>query len=562
VTTRVQPFRAIVPGDSSRRVALLWALATLVALGLAGGHAGFGAAEGRLFDAARRQGGWWTSLTKAPLDSLGSIDAAFGPEKGAAPLPIEAAGIGHQLLGRRIPHGELLAFRIFAYALAAFLAYVLSRFGADLAGVAGAALAPPLFFLVPASFDAALHVGTAVPAAALWLGVLLAYLRCLRSRDRRERIRRAAVAGILFGAAVAARRDTWALLPLVTFHYLAVRAGGGIRSLLSTEEAPHHPARRSAWRSLLAGLPGAVPAMLVLGPLVFVALTPWTWADPIRRVVPATWAGLEVTPFVHLGAVVTGGRPPWSAPLLAALLLPPAALGLVFVAGLAHTARRLVLGWHREAAASFSEELLLLLGALAPLALAVAGVAPAEEGLGPVLPALAVLSVLGARAVATAARAAWPSGATKLTIAFVLLALYPALRATVRTFPHGAAAWSEWIGGAPGAASLGLPRCASGAGASLLAELSERATDGQRVWIAGLSTPAAEALRHDGRLRADLRIATSPTDADLVVIELDEARRDAEYQVWTAFAAARPVAGARLDEVPLANVYARPGAWR
>lgn len=560
--TRRRPFQRILPGDSSRRVALLWAAAVLVALGLASGHAGIGADEGRLLDAARRQGAWCSGLARAPLDALGSIDAAFGPERGAAPLAIEAAGIGHALLGTRLPGRELLAFRLFAIIAAAFLAYVLSRFGADVAGTTGAALAPPLFFLVPAAFDAALHVGTAAPAAALWLGVLLAYLRCLRSRDRRERYRRAAVAAILFGAAVAVRRDAWALLPLVTLHYLAVRLLGTLHAFAHPpEEEPHHAAR-SAWRSLLAGLPTAVPAMLLLGPLVFVALDPWTWVDPIHRAVPAAWGALRSAPFVHLGTLVDGLRAPWSAPLLAALLLPPAALSLVLLAGLAHSARRLVLGWRREGAASLSEELLLLLGAVTPLLLAAAGAAPAEAGIGPALPALAVLAVLGARAVATATRAAWPAGAAKLTIAFALLALYPALRATVRTFPHGAAAWSEWIGGAPGAASLGLPRGATGAGTSLLRELSERATAGQRVWLAGLPPSAAEALRRDGRLRADLRIASSAAEADLVVIGLDEARRDVEYQVWTAFGTARPVASASLDEVPLANVYARPGAWR
>lgn len=559
---RTRSWFGLLPRDAARRIALGWAAAVMVAAALAGDHAGFGATEGRIFDAARRQGAWWTQLPVKPLDSLSSIGGAFGPERGAAPLQVAAAGVGHALLGPRLPGRSLLAFRLAAVALAGFLAYVLSRFGADLAGRTGALLAPALLFLVPASFDAALRSGTGVPAAALWLGVLLAHHRALRSRDHRERIRRAAVAGILFGAAVATRRDAWALLPLLVLHYLLVRVGGGIRSLSAGDEATRHPAGRSAWRSLLAGLPATLPAMAVLGPLLFVSLNPWTWVDPVRRLLPAAWATLEAAPFVHMGAVVAGGRPPWSAPLLAALLLPPAAVGFLYLAGLAHTLRRLALGWRREAAASFSDELLLLLGALAPLALAATGVVPAEPGIGPVLPTLAVLSVLAARALATAARTAWPAAAGKLTIAVVLFALYPALRATVRTFPHGGAAWSGWIGGAAGAASLGLPRGAEGAGTAVLAELSERAAEGQRVWLAGLSPTAAEALRRDGRLRADLRVVSSAAEADLAVVEKDDARRDLEYQVWTAFETARPVASVALDEVPLASVYARPGAWR
>jgi hypothetical protein len=554
---------SILPRDAARRTALAWAALVLASLALAGPHARVGEDEGRFQTAARRHGDWWAGLPARPLDSLSSVAVTFGPDAAAAPLPLAASGAGHALLAERLPGGELLSFRLASALFAAFLAYVLSRFGADLAGLTGAFLAPALLFLVPACFDAAIPAGTAVPAAALWLGVLLAHHRGLRSRDRRERLRRAAVAGLLFGAAVATRRDAWVLLPLLVLHYLAVRSRGVVRALQTDEETPpRHPAGRSAWRSLLAGLPSSVPAMLILGPLVFGASAPWIWIDPLHRFVATAWATPGTTPFVHLGTLVAGGRGPWHAPLLAALLLPPAAIGLLYAAGLLHSLRRLVLGWRGEAAASFSEELLLVSGALVPLLLAATGVAPTEAGIGPALPALAVLSLLAARAVATAARAAWSGSTQKLALGVCILALYPALRATVRAFPHGASAWSEWVGGAPGAASLGLPRLASGAGATLLDEIRERASAGQRIWWPGLPVAVLEGLRRDGRLRPDLRIATSPAEADLAVIEHDDARRDLEYQVWTAFETARPVAGAQLDEVPLASIYARPGAWR
>jgi hypothetical protein len=551
------------PPDAARRAALGWAALVLLALVLAGPHSRVGEAEGRLHEAGRRHGAWWTGLAAKPLDSLSTVAATFGPEAGAAPLPLAASGVGQVLLGDRAPGFELLAARLGALLFAAVLAYVLSRFGGDLAGLTGALLTPALFFLVPAAFGTSLAAGTATPAAALWVGVLLAHHRGLRSRDRRERIRRAAVAGLLFGAAVATRRDAWALLPVLLLHYLAVRSRGGIRALQGEEELqPRHPANRSAWRSLLAGLPASIPAMLLLGPLVLAALTPWTWIDPVGRLLTAAKAALAAPPFVHLGTVVAGGPAPWHAPLLAALLLPPATLAFLYVAGILHAARRLVLGWRGEAGATFSEELLLLLGALLPVLLAALGVTPTEAGIGPVLPALAVLALLGARAIATAARAGWPSRASKVALAVSLVALYPALRASVLTFPHGASAWSEWVGGAPGAASIGLPRLASGAGAALLAELGERTAAGQRVWWPSLPASTLEKLRREGRLRSDLRIAASPEEADVAVIEHDDARRDLEFQVWTAFGAARPVAGIRLDEVPLASVYARPGAWR
>jgi hypothetical protein len=77
-----------------------------------------------------------------------------------------------------------------------------------------------------------------------------------------------------------------------------------------------------------------------------------------------------------------------------------------------------------------------------------------------------------------------------------------------------------------------------------------------------VSPAALEAYARDGRLRADLAAAAAPEEADLAVVALDGASRDAEYRAWAALRTARPAAGVYRDEVPLALVYARPGAWR
>jgi hypothetical protein len=550
------------PSDAGRRAALAWAGLALVAVLALSLRARLGPDEARLATAAARHGAWWTGLPAHPQGSLSGVDAALGPEAGAASLPLAVAGMGHELVGRHVGGLELLSLRFGAALFAALLAWLLSRFGEELAGTGGALLAPALLFLVPAALSASVAVGTALPAAALWLGVLLAQHRLLHARDRRERTRRALVAGLLFGAAVASRRDAWALLPLLAVHYLAVRARGPIRAHGDgLDHPPHHPAGRSGWRSLLAGLPPSVPALVLLGPLVLAALTPWLWPEPIGRALPVLRAAIPASPFVHLGRLVSGAAP-WHAPVLAAFLLPPAAVALLYLAGIAHAGRRLVLGWRGEAACSFPDELLLLLGAIVPVLLAATGAAPAEAGIGPVLPALPILALLGARALLSAAKSAWPAGAAKLAVAIALVALYPAARATVRTFPHGAGAWGEQVGGAPGAASLGLPRVASGAGAALLGELRDRAAAGQRLYWPSLPPPVLEALRRDGRIRPDLRLVATPEEADLALVEHDEAQRDVEFRVWTAFESARPVAVETLDEVPLASLYARPGAWR
>jgi hypothetical protein len=181
----------------------------------------------------------------------------------------------------------------------------------------------------------------------------------------------------------------------------------------------------------------------------------------------------------------------------------------------------------------------------------------------PLLHALPFLAVLGTRALLAAAREAWPARATPLAASLALVVLWPGARAAVHFHPAGASAWNELAGGAPGAATLGRRRQDGGEAAALVLDaLNARAREGARVYWPTSSPAAIRALARDGRLRADLAVAESPADADLAVVTLDGTSRDAEFRVWSAFRTARPAAGAYLDEVPLAFVYARPGAWR
>jgi len=93
-----------------------------------------------------------------------------------------------------------------------------------------------------------------------------------------------------------------------------------------------------------------------------------------------------------------------------------------------------------------------------------------------------------------------------------------------------------------------------------------------RVWWQETTQLAVHAWQRDGRVRADLRWANGPEDADLSIWHYHQEFRDKEFRTWTAFAEAprpgeqarlpRPMAGVYLDEVPLITIYARPGAWR
>ena len=306
----------------------------------------------------------------------------------------------------------------------------------------------------------------------------------------------------------------------------------------------------------------ALPAMAVVGPLVVLAAWPWLLRAPLARAPAAFFPLAAPAAWPFLGEVVRNGPLGPLYPLAVTALTLPAALLAAAAGGLVHAVVRLG-GALRGGEASLEDELLLLLGALGPLGLAAAGLAPFAPGLRPWLPAMPFLALLAGRALLAAARTTWPARARPLAGALALLTLYPALRATIHHFPHGASAWNEIAGGAPGAASLGLARQDGGeAAAAVLAALAAHAPRGARVFWGAVAPGAVELYRREGRLRADLADAAGPEEADLAVVAVEGRPRELEARVWTAFRTARPVAGAYLDEVPLAHVYARPGAWR
>jgi hypothetical protein len=242
----------------------------------------------------------------------------------------------------------------------------------------------------------------------------------------------------------------------------------------------------------------------------------------------------------------------------------PATLLWAYASGVVLAACRVVRAARRSGSAPAArDDLLLLLCAGAPLAAASTGLAPALGGVRPFLLAMPFGALLAVRALVSAARTAWPPRVTALLSSLALLILYPGLRAAAHAYPLGASAWNELAGGAPGAASLGMQRQDGGeAIAAVLETVSSRARPAARVWWADAAPAAIAAYARDGRLRPDLSLATRPEEADVAVVPLDGASRDAEYRGWTAFGSARPAAGVYLDEVPLVLVYARPGAWR
>jgi hypothetical protein len=480
---------------------------------------------------------------------LEAADAALRAPGAAAPaqppLAMGAARIARMVLS---PLGvsRLRAARVPSAAAGAALSALLSAAAWTISGPAAALLAPALFWAAPRHLHAGLVATPDLLVAALALAAALAFRRAGEALPASRRLRAALSAGLLVGLAMAARTDAWVLAVALALHAVLVRA------LHAGPVGAHGgPPRR---------LPPRITAVLLLAPAVLLAVWPSLLWSQSARAAAAAVAGRSAAALALGGARV----PALGFPIVVSALTLPLGLAVVFAGGGLHGLVRLSAAIRERAPrAAARDELWLLLLAAAPIGAAAVGLGPAAGGVRPWLPAMPFLALLGARALVRAAAVASPARAAPLLASLALLALWPAVRATAHALPSGASAFGELAGGAPGAASLGLPRQDGGeAAARLVDAVNARAREGARVWWPTSAPAAVRGLSLDGRLRPDLALADGPDDADLVVVTLDGAGRDAEYRTWAAFRTARPVAGAYLDEVPLALAYARPGAWR
>jgi hypothetical protein len=496
-------------------------------------------------------------VSSEEADTLVAAGAGPAPSADARPvLPIPAllsrlgAGTADQL---GLSRHHLAGHRIASAAAGGVLAGLVALLAQGLAGTAAGLLAPALLLSAPRLLLPLLQAGPRALGACGFLAALLAFRRACVGRRILGRFSGAIGSGLLFGLALSVQLEALALLAAAAAHALLCPLLRLFRpSPAAGDAAAPSPRPRSSATGVLA--------MALLGPVVAVALWPWIWPDPLRRVTAALASVPADAPLVHLARLLGPGRPAWGEPAALTALALPATLVLAFAAGLLHTLTRL---WRAlRGGPGLSDELLLLLAALAPLAAAQVGFSARGPGVGPWLAAFPLLAVLGARAILSAALAAWPARAGALALLLSAAALAPGIAASVRAFPELGASWGELAGGTPGAATLGLPRHDGEAGAALLQQLSAHARPGARVLWIGVPPAALAVYARDGRLRPDLAVAASPQEADLAVVALTGGPRAGEYRAWAALHTSTPAAAAFLDEVPLAWIYVRPGSWR
>lgn len=526
---------------------------------------GFARDEGFYAAAAEVYAGWFDLLAREPARALGrpAIDAAFGVNHEHPPLcKLLFALSWRALQGLGRPLGEGLGFRLPGMAAAGLVVALLDRWGTR-AGGRGAGLGAALAFaLVPTTFYHAHLACLDMPVAALWLLTAYAYDRSLASPSWAK----ALGAALAFGLALATKHNSWFLPPALATH-----------ALLSLALAP---GREAAWRrARVLGL------MALVGPLTLVAIWPWLWHDTPRRFLDYVGfhRGHNHYDIEFLGTSYF--RPPFPrsyAWAMTAATLPAVTLALAAF-GFAARARSLVAfgfaargrpprpfsfvftkkhGDATQATEAATTTLLWALGVAVNYAPWLSRETPIFGGTKhwlPAYPFLALFAGVGFARSLTALRAALPRPARRPASIAALLAAFgaPALE-TLRTHPWALTVYSPLVGGVTGAASLGLNRTFWGYSTGAVVDvLNDLVPPGGAVYAHDTAPSAWQLLQRDGRLRADLRQATSPSGADAAVYHHEPHMAGVEYQIWAAFGTATPVAVRGPDGVPTVLVYVR-----
>jgi 4-amino-4-deoxy-L-arabinose transferase-like glycosyltransferase len=482
----------------------------------------------------------------------------------------------HEELGLFSEHGT--AYRFPAMVLAALAVGVTYLFGRAAYGRLAALVAASLFAAMPAIFYHSHLACFDVPVLSLWLVTTYVYYRSLTARG----FAFVFGSGVLYGLLLDTKHNAW-LLPFALLLHLVITRGAAITRGFSL------PLGRE--RRLI--LPYSLFTMATLGPVVFFAGWPWIWHDTIPRL-------REYAEF-HLGHEYYNmeflGRTYWKPPMprlyawvmtlatVPAITLLLFALGAVsslqsvFGAPLARFLRRAApVPANASAPLATTTPERVSLDALWAVCLLVS-YAPWWSSNTPIFggtkhwltayPFLVLFAgrgfVLVAEGLSAAVRARpwfdrW-GGARGVAAGVACACLLGPVVMTAHSHPFGLSFYTPVVGGAPGAANLGLNRTFWGyTTGSLAADLNEHGAPGDVVYVHDTALQSWELMTRDGRVRSDLRGTLNIHASRLALYHHEPHMSRVEYQIWVDYGTLAPIAVADYDGVPIAWLYQRPAA--
>jgi 4-amino-4-deoxy-L-arabinose transferase-like glycosyltransferase len=453
-------------------------------------------------------------------------------------------GVFHEWLGWLRPSSAMrlpgmLASGLLVYLVYTFTTEAYGRTAALVACVAVAAMPRPFFHAHLACFDAMMTTA--------WFFVTVAWWRGLRSWKW------AVAAGVLFGVALSIKHNGF-FLPFVFLLHLGLLAGTHRLFRRKGEKIPISPRR-----VLLA-----LGSMATVGPLVWLLLWPNHWYDTVDRV---SWYLKFHLNHVHYFQYFFGENlyaPPFPIHFpftLTAVTVPP----ITLLASLVGAAALTAVWWtRRNPNDAKGTGWLLALSILVPISVIALPSTPIFGGVKHWLTAMPFLAILAGVGVSACGRAIgaelsrrlpWGKGITvPATAILATLVLLPAIRATAHSHPNGTAYYNELIGGARGAADLGMMRQFWGyASGQSLTFLNDEITHGP-VFFQNTTHDAFRMYQRDGDLTRKIRYGQLK-NSRYGMIHHQMAFQPLEVQLWSEYETRNPVFVAHHDGVPVLRVY-------
>jgi hypothetical protein len=425
--------------------------------------------------------------------------------------------------------------------------WAMRRVGLVAGLVAGLSLAfmPRVFFHAHlACFD--------VPITAMFVLTFFAFEKALSSEGPAWPL----ATGVLFGLALDTKHNAWFLPIAFLFHALL--------SLIAARLV-----RQRLWSATRRHV-HALIAMALLGPAVLIVCWPWLWFDTLARF--QAYASFHLNHDYYnmefLGE--TYFQPPMPrlyAPLMSLATVPFITIALGCV-GVAHWARAFVVDLRErehDALARHRTLLLWVIGVGVSYGPWLSTSTPIFGGTKHWMPAYPFMALLAGYGFQEAARALAaelrriekPRLATAIAPALAILVLASPVEQAVHAHPWGLSAYTPIVGGATGAATLGLNRGFWGYTTGSVTDVLNQAPKGALVYPHDTAASSWDMLHEDGRIRPDLRATWRVEDATMSLYHHEMHMQGEEYQAWVAMGTVSPVVVRGLDGVPVIWVYQR-----
>ena len=606
----------------SARAAWSWARAVdpLIFCGLFGAYLaalvgtahtlGYARDEGFYFHAAGTYGRWFEQLLSNPSRALSPnvIDRFWQENREHPALMKSLFWLSQYSLDGRWFSERGTSLRFPAMVISSLGVATTFAFGRRCVGRAGGIVAALAFALMPQVFYHSHLACFDMPIASFWLFVAYAYYRSTQARGWPWAI----AAAVLYGLALETKHNAWYLPPALVAHLLAAGFPAFVRRLRARRSSATAPRTagpptaglptagpppaglptegrpglfRGFGRWLLRG-PLALALMVSIGPLVFYALWPWIWRD--------TWARLAWYFEFHWQHVYynmeflgrTYFEPPFPltyAPLMTLATVPLITLVLAacgVVVALAAMVRGVRTESHVPLAASPSlraQASLLpdswsfgvlwaacLVLSYSPWLLPTTPIFGGTKHWLNAYPFLALFAGWGFAALLRVLRDALAlGGPLRLAAPWVLGActMVGPLAMTWHSHPWGLTAYTPLVGGAPGAATLGLNRSFWGyTTGSVTGYLNDVAARGARVFLHDTALDSFRMLQKDRRLRSDLKPWGAVAGSSVALYHHEQHMSRVEHMIWVDYGTTSPSQVATFDGVPMVWVYLRPSA--